>query len=160
MRIYRRLPRLDLPNATYFVSVTTAGMRPWFNQPELAEALAHLIYARRGKSVLLHAFVVMPDHYHLVATLLGEHRIPAVVGGINSLSARQVNACVEREGRLWARRFYDHVVRNENDFQECVAYVHDNPRAAGLVQEAADYQFSSAAYWERGVLRWGEFDPG
>jgi putative transposase len=160
MRIYRRLPRLDLPNATYFVSVTTAKMLPWFNEPALATALSRLIYAEREKSILLHAFVVMPDHYHLVATLLGDHRIPVVVGRINSLSAKQVNAYQGRVGSIWARRFYDHVIRNEDDFQECISYVHDNPRTAGFVLEAADFQFSSASYWEKGASHWGSFDSG
>jgi REP element-mobilizing transposase RayT len=159
MKLHHRLPRLDLTNATYFASVRTEGFRAWFNRPERAELLSRLICAERGRSCLLHAFVVMPHHYHLLLTLLDDQRLPCIVQKINSLSARQVNAAVGREGRLWARRFYDHVVRNDDDFDECFAYIHDNPRAAGIVALATDYAFSSARFWEMRDSRWGGFDP-
>jgi REP element-mobilizing transposase RayT len=156
---HRRLPRLDLPNESYFVSVTTARFRPWFQNPQAAEVLCQVICAERGRSVLLHAFVVMPDHYHLLVTLLGAHRIPRLVQRINSLSARSINAAAGREGRIWARRFYDHVVRNTDDFHECMQYIHDNPRVAGMAESPGGYGYSSTAFWEMRESRWGEFDP-
>jgi putative transposase len=118
-----------------------------------------MICGERGCSFLLHAFVVMADHYHLLATLLGAHRIPQVVQKINSLSARSLNAAIGREGRVWARRFYDHVVRNSDDFHECMRYIHHNPVVAGVVESPSDYPYTSAAFWEMHESRWGEFDP-
>jgi len=156
---HRRLPRSDLPNETYFVSVTTARLTRWFDDPSAAESLCRLICDERGRSFLLHAFVVMPDHYHLLVTLLAAHRIPQVVQRINSLSARFLNAAIGREGRIWARRFYDHVVRNTDDFHECMQYIHHNPRVAVLVESPCDHIYSSAAFWEMRESRWGEFDP-
>jgi len=159
MKLYRRLPRLDLPNTTYFANITTADRRRWFGHPSCAEALCELICAERGQSVLLHAFVVMPDHYHLLVTLLGDHRLPSVVGKINSLAARRVNALMVQSGGMWSRRFYDHGIRGTEDFEECFKYIHDNPRARGLVAVAAEYPFSSASFFETGESRWGSFDP-
>lgn len=159
MKRYRRLPRIDLPNATYFATVSTADRKRWFSRPACAEALSQLICAQRGRSLLLHSFVVMPEHYHILATLLGDHRLPSVVGRINSRSARRVNALTSRHGRIWSRRFYDHVVRNSDDFDECLSYIHDNPRASGLVASAAEYPYSSAAFHEGLSSPWGEFDP-
>jgi len=159
MKLHRRLPRVDLPNATYFASVSTAERIAWFADPTRAEALCWLICRERGRSVLLHAFVVMPHHYHLLVTLLGDHRVPGVVQRVKSICARQVNAALGRRGRLWAHRFYDHVVRNAEDFAECMKYIHDNPRASGLAASPTAYPFSSASYWETGQSRWGEFDP-
>jgi REP element-mobilizing transposase RayT len=101
----------------------------------------------------------MPNHYHLLLTLLGDHRIHQVIQRINSLSARRVNALEGRCGRLWARRFYDHVVRNQDDFGECLRYIHDNPRAGGLTDVSSAYPYSSASYWEDAWSVWGEFDP-
>ena len=159
MRLYRRLPRLDLPNATYFVTVTTSERKRWFSRRACAELLCRLICAERGRSFLLHAFVVMPDHYHMLATLLDGHRIPSVMGRINSLSARRLNAIISRRGTVWSRRFYDHVVRNEDDFGECFSYIHDNPRASGIVASGSEYRYSSAGYFEGGISPWGDFDP-
>ena len=159
MKLHKRLPRVDLPNATYFASVDTAGRRAWFADRSRAEMLCRLICAERGRSVLLHAFVVMPHHYHLLVTLLGDHRLPRVIQRINSLSARRINRSVGRSGRLWARRFYDHVVRNLDDFQECFNYIHENPRVSGMVASPAECPYSSASYWENGTSPWGEFDP-
>ncbi len=148
MKRYRRLPRIDLPNATYFASVTTAGSRSWFAQPRHAAMLSRLICAERGRSALLHGFVVMPNHYHVLLTLLGEHRIHEVIQRINSLSARRVNRLEGRRGRLWARRFHDHVVRNQDDFDECLQYIHENPRVGGLAEVSCAYPYSSAGCWE------------
>ena len=159
MKRHSRLPRVDLPNATYFASATTAGRRAWFAASGPADELCRLICAERGKTVLLHAFAVMPDHYHLLVTLLGDHRLPRIVQRINSLSARHINRSLSRSGRLWRRRFYDHVVRNAEDFAECLAYIHHNPCASGLAASAAEYRHSSAGYWEHGSSPWGEFDP-
>ncbi len=78
---------------------------------------------------------------------------------ITSLSARQINRAVGRSGRLWARRFYDHVVRNRDDFDECSKYIDWNPCASGLVASPAEYTYSSSSYWENGTSPWGEFDP-
>ncbi len=102
----------------------------------------------RGRSALLHGFVVMPNHYHVLLTLLGEHRIHEVIQRINSLSARRVNRLEGRRGRLWARRFHDHVVRNQDDFDECLQYIHENPRVGGLAEVSSAYPYSSAGYWE------------
>jgi putative transposase len=151
--------RIDLPNATYFASVTTAGSRQWFAETRHAEVLSRLICAERGRSDLLHGFVVMPDHYHVLLTLVDNHRIHQVIQRVNSLSARRVNAVEGRHGRLWARRFYDHVIRNQDDFDECLRYIHDNPRVAGLVTVSSAYRYSSAGYWENAKSAWGEFDP-
>jgi REP element-mobilizing transposase RayT len=158
MKLCRRLPRIDLLNATYFATVTTAQRKRWFSDPACAEALCQLICAERGRAYLLHAFVVMPDHYHLLITLLDDHRLPSVVGRINSLAARRVNALVGRRGPIWSRRFYDHVVRNHEDLRECLGYIHDNPRASGLVPAAPDYLYSSASFFEDLPSPWGEFD--
>jgi len=159
MKLYRRLPRLDLPNTTYLANITTAGRQRWFARPACAEALCQLISAERGRSILLHAFAVMPDHYHLLATLLHDHRLPQVVGRINSLSARRVNELSGRSGRLWSRRFYDQGIRDSDDFEECFRYINDNPRASGLVTVAAHYPYSSAGFFETGESGWVPFDP-
>jgi putative transposase len=66
---------------------------------------------------------------------------------------------VGRSGRLWARRFYDHVVRNEDDFEECVRYIHGNPLVSGIVASPGEYPYSSVGYSENGASDWGEFDP-
>lgn len=101
----------------------------------------------------------MPDHYHLLATLKEDHRTPSLVGRVNSLSARRVNSLLGRRGRIWSRRFYDHVVRNQEDFDQCCASIHDNPRAAGLVGVAGEYPYSSARFFEGLSSPWGPFDP-
>jgi len=135
------------------------GRRAWFAEASRAETLCGLICAERGRSVLLHAFVVMPHHYHALVTLLDDHRLPRIVQRVNSLSARQINRSLGRHGQLWARRFYDHVVRNAEDFEGRFDYIHENPRASGIVASPEEYQYSSASYWARGASPWGEFDP-
>jgi hypothetical protein len=67
-----------------------------------------------------------------------------------------------RKGPLWQKRFYDHVIRDEDEFGCHLDYVHFNPVKHGYVSRAADYRWSSFHEWvKRGVYDedWGESEP-
>jgi putative transposase len=53
--------------------------------------------------------------------------------------------------RIWQTRFYDHVVRDEEDWRTRLNYMHDNPVRAGLVGSPTDHTWSSAMFWETGT---------
>jgi hypothetical protein len=84
-------------------------------------------------------------------TLTGAPSISNVVRRLHSAFGRIVRSRGFRGGRVWQRRFYDHVIRGEEDWRTKLHYLHGNPVRAGLMESAADYPWSSASFWETGT---------
>jgi putative transposase len=148
-----RLPRLDVPGSTYFITCCIEGRRRLLQRSELANLILRLyVDARDRNEIALHAYVVMPDHYHMILTLCGEHSISVLVRRIHSLFWREGAQWLPSDvGRLWQRRFYDHVVRDERDWEDLANYIHGNPVAASLTEDPIAYQWSSCRYWQTGA---------
>lgn len=149
---HQRLPRVDLPCRSYYLTCCLDRRRPLFLRPHLAESLISLWARQRDEGrVSLHGYVVMPDHYHVILTLKGDSSISGLVRAVHSLFARNCRATTPVQGRIWQRRFYDRVIRTESDWREKMQYLHGNPVRAGIVKVAAEYQWSSCASWESGT---------
>jgi putative transposase len=147
----RRLPRLDLRDRTYALTCSLDRRRRLLGRPDFARALIDLwAEARDRGDIVLHGYVIMPDHYHVLLTLNGASSISNVVRRAHSAFARLVRSRSAVGGPIWQRRFYDHVVRDDEDWRTKLSYLHDNPVRAGLVECATDYAWSSARFWETG----------
>lgn len=119
---------------------------------EVQSALQHFA----GECYDLIAWVVMPSHYHWVyrprdewVRELGpdaEKRTPRqrIQHSVNRHSAMMCNRLLDRTGDFWQRESYDHCVRDEDELERIIAYIHANPVKAGLVERAELYRFSSA----------------
>lgn len=159
----RRLPRVDLPSRIYYLTCCTDRRRRLLCVGSAAQMIIDLYAGYRDRGdIRLHGYVVMPDHYHVIVTLTGETSVSNLVRKVHGLFswrwygtgagvAGHEGPALPRRGRVWQRRFYDHVVRNEEDWRTRMAYLHDNARRAGLVEAAVDYPWSSAAFWETGT---------
>jgi len=149
---HRRLPRVDLPSDTYSLTCCLNRRRRLFTEADLASALIALSAEARDRGdLVLHGYVVMPDHYHMLVTLTGAPSVTNVVRRVHSAFARPVRARGFGGGRVWQRRFYDHVGRGDEDWLAKLTYLHENPVRAGLVKSAVHYLWSSAAFWETGT---------
>jgi putative transposase len=149
--LHRRLPRMVLRCRAYYLTCCVDGRRPLLGGAQLAESLLKLYAARRDRgAIALHGYVVMPDHYHVLLTLGGESSVSGVVRAVHSLFARTCRGETRLQGRIWQRRFYDHVIRDEADLRAKLSYLHANPLRAGVVEEPASYARSSCRFWETG----------
>jgi putative transposase len=91
----------------------------------------------------LHAFVVMPNHVHLLVT---PHVANARwLGPLKGFTGAGANRILHRKGPFWQDESYDHLVRSAEEFRKIVGYIEHNPVAAGLVNVAEEYPWSSAA---------------
>ena len=94
---------------------------------------------------LLHAFVVMPNHVHLLVTPLVE--VARMTKSLKGITAKKANAMLTLTGRpFWQEESYDHLVRHEREFGRIRCYIEENPVRAGLVRQACEYRWSSAAW--------------
>jgi REP element-mobilizing transposase RayT len=82
----------------------------------------------------------MFDHFHaLVGTGDSGLTLGDICGRFQSLSTRRF--WKYEDGRLWQRQFFDHVIRNHEDFWECVEYIRMNPVTAGLVSTPGEWRY-------------------
>ncbi|MFB3894127.1 MAG: class I tRNA ligase family protein, partial [Phycisphaerae bacterium] len=79
------------------------------------------------------AWAIMPNHVHVIVTPMGSHGLPDILHSWKSFTATQANKLLGRQGKpFWQAEYYDHLIRDEDDFIHCVNYVLDNPAKAGL----------------------------
>jgi len=92
----------------------------------------------------LHAFVVMPNHVHLLVT--PAISLPKLTKSLKGITAKRANAILALTGTtFWQEESYDHQVRNSQEFEKIKRYIEHNPVRAGLVLESTDYRWSSRA---------------
>jgi REP element-mobilizing transposase RayT len=111
---------------------------------ELAAIVCERLFHGSGRIHDLHAFVVMPNHVHVLTVFKPGFPMAEVVRGWKGLSARQINAALGREGPFWQRDYFDRYIRDARHFERASAYIENNPVSAGLVKRAADWPYSSA----------------
>ena len=101
------------------------------------------LYARRyGNRVV--GYCLMPNHVHLVVIPGHGEGLSAMVQALAGASSRLLNEQMERVGHVWQGRFYSATLGHLH-YRTALAYVDLNPVRAGLVKEAAEYRWSSAA---------------
>ncbi|MCI0818341.1 MAG: transposase [Chloroflexi bacterium] len=133
-------------NYPHFVTTTTRDRRPVFIDDRASSLLIEVLKASRTEtSTQLLAYVVMPDHVHLlvVPRRLGlGHFIRLVKGRF----ARYWNQHEGQLGALWQERYYETVIRTDAGLKRCIDYIHQNPVAAGLSEDAGAYPYSSTSW--------------
>jgi putative transposase len=96
----------------------------------------------RKRAYLLHAFVIMPDHLHLLITPTQsiEYAMQIVKGGFS----HKLRRATDRSGEVWQRGFTDHRIRDHEDLLIRKTYLENNSVARGLSVNAEEYRWSSA----------------
>lgn len=156
--------RMFISGGTYFFTVCLADRSDQLLTDRIVE-LRHA-YHRTYQSApfMCHAMVVLPDHLHAVWTLPpGDQDFSGRWRQFKSRFTRSLgeerprprSKTRKRERGLWQRRFWEHAIRDETDFQRHVRYCWMNPVKHGLVERPTDWAFSSI---HRDILR-GAVDP-
>jgi REP element-mobilizing transposase RayT len=126
----------------YFVTIIAKDRKPVFKNPEFAcEVIEILLDLRTKLNFNLYAYCLMPDHFH---TIIGggdsSKSLSEICGSFKSITNRAY--WKYGRGKLWQRQFYDHIIRNEEDFFETIHYIKQNPVRKGLVEKWEDWEFT------------------
>ena len=137
--------RLISPPGTYFVTFPTWQRRRLFVVENYARLFLQTLYRyRREGRYQLHAFVLMPEHVHLLLTpshdVTLEHAIQLIKGGYS----HALGSILGRKREIWQRGFTDHRIRDDQDFVDHKNYIHRNPVERGLVNDPREYRYCSA----------------
>ena len=117
--------------------------------PSVAGVVVDAIRLGADTGYLLHAWVVMPNHVHLLITPQSE--VPKLMQNLKGSTARYANRLLGRTGTpFWQNESYDRLVRDADEFRKIENYILQNPVRAGLVVSAEQYVWSSA-YTESGL---------
>jgi putative transposase len=160
-----------VPGATVFLTIATHLRVPYFANPEHVAVLRRVIaQVKTERPFTITAAVVLHDHLHFLWTLppddadfsrrVGRMKVLVTQALRPTISPENVSPSrrKHREGTVWQRRFWDHVVRDEDDLERHMDYIHFNPVKHGYVACPHARPWSSFHRWvERGAydLKWG-----
>jgi len=155
-----RYRRNFIAGGTYFFTVALADRRSSALVDDVSALRMAFRIARQERPFTIEAIVILPDHLHAIWTLpSGDSDFSGRWRRIKAYFTHRLVAAgvpVERhrngEYALWQRRFWEHTIRNETDFERHVDYVHFNPVKHRLVSRACDWPYSSFhVYVRRGL---------
>ncbi|WP_058554458.1 transposase [Thiohalocapsa sp. ML1] len=121
----------------------------WLRRADIGALVEDALLAGDGEHYRLLAWVVMPNHLHVVIETLPAVALADVVRSWKGPTARAANLLIGRSGAFWERDYYDRYIRDDGHLAAVVRYVERNPVKAGLVARAEDWPFGSAR--RRGV---------
>ena len=112
---------------------------------EIAELVEGALRFRHGVEYDLRAWVVMPNHVHVVFQVR-DVPIGRLIGGWKSYTAKEANRVLAREGKLWQEDYWDTYMRDEGQEGRARRYIENNPTKARLVAFSRDWPWSSARF--------------
>lgn len=96
-------------------------------RPAVATLAAEVLQTFDGERYRHHAWVIMPNHVHLLFTLHPERTLEDEVKAWKGVSARRIHARLSRSGDFWQRDYFDRIIRDTDHFWRCARYIHSNP---------------------------------
>jgi REP element-mobilizing transposase RayT len=97
--------------------------------PIVANAIKHF----DGDRYVVYAWVVMPNHVHVVFRASPGHDLADILHSWKSFTAKECNKVLGRSGEFWQREYFDRIIRDRSDFERRLQYTLANPVTAGLV---------------------------
>ncbi len=143
-----RLPRLTVPGYPHHLIQRGNNRQPIFGSEADYRFLLGLLeqYARDLK-VSIHSYVLMGNHFHLLATPETDKGLPEMMQAVGRRYVRYFNGRHARSGTLWEGRYRSTLIQAERYLLACMVYIDLNPVRAGMVTEASQYPWSSFRHY-------------
>ncbi len=159
--------RSDVSGATYFFTVNLAERHRLLLCQHIDLLRTEIKRVRDRHPFYIEAMVVLPDHLHALWRMPEDDadfpmRWNLIKAGFSRQLSRGERISQSRRGKgergIWQRRYWEHCIQDENDFNRHVDYIHYNPVKHAYVQQAVDWPFSSIhRFINKGILSrdWG-----
>ncbi len=109
-----------------------------------AEIVENALLHFDGQRYRLLAWVIMPNHVHVLIETKAGYPLPAVIHSWKSYTAKAINQALGQQGELWQREYFDRFIRDDRHLRAVIDYIENNPVKAGLVKTAQEWRFGSA----------------
>lgn len=123
--------------------------------PRAARIVQDALLHFDGERYRLHAWVVMPNHVHLLLTPIEGHSLAQITHSLKSYTAHRINHVLGRHGEFWQRESFDRYIRDAHHFAAAREYIEANPVKAGLCGKSEEWEFSSASFVEGQAVQAG-----
>ena len=140
-----------IPGGTFFFTVTLENRksRLLIDQINLLKDAVQKV--KNQDPFLIKAYVILPEHLHMIWELPKEDsnyslrwkKIKTLFSKSIYKSGFELSKTRHNEYRLWQRRYWEHTIKDMQDFENHVNYIHYNPIKHGLVNDLHDWPFSS-----------------
>ncbi len=159
--------RTDIAGGTYFFTVNLAERKRTLLIDHVNVLRKVLKQVKQKHPFSIDAIIVLPDHLHMLWTLPKDDcdyptRLMLIKAGFSRQieKGELINASRYSKGErgIWQRRYWEHLIRDEQDYMNHVNYIHYNPVKHGYVEQASAWKYSSIhRYIEAGALEqdWG-----
>jgi putative DNA methylase len=117
-------------------------------EPAAAALVEAALFHGAGERYHLHAWVIMPNHVHVLITPFVGYRLADIVQAWKSWTAKAINRQLQRTGSIWQREYFDRFMRDDKQLEATIAYIEQNPVKAGLIGKASEWRFGSA-WWRK-----------
>jgi putative transposase len=143
-----RLPRLTLADMPHHVIQRGNNRQPIFVDRADHERLLGLLADNAARlGIALHAYVLMDNHFHLLATPDSTTGLPQFMQSVGRSYVRYFNDRHGRSGTLWEGRYRSTLIQTDRYLMTCMAYIDLNPVRAGMAADARDYPWSSHGHY-------------
>ncbi len=145
------------PGGTFFFTVVTYHRYPFFNSGPARTLLGEAFRSAQERyPFTLNAICLLPDHLHCIWTLPDNENDNSIrwrtiksyftqryKGGFHANTEISASRKLRRESGIWQRRFWEHIIFDDLDYERHINYIHYNPVKHGLVEDVESWQWSS-----------------
>ena len=137
--------RYDPTGRPVFITAVCYRRKPYLETDWQKELLLSVMREVKSSSgFATNAYVILDDHFHWIITP-GKQNFSTIMQSIKLRFVHRFKKAIDQKNNatLWQRRFWDHVIRNDEDLHRHMDYIHFNPVKHGYVSKPLDYKWSS-----------------
>ena len=146
--------RYYIPGSAVFITQVVQDREPIFRNEDYLNLLHEIL--RNVKEVYpfsMLAYVFLSDHFHFIIQPLGECNFSDIMHSLKPNFTKEYKKLLglssSQSLKFWQKRFWDHVIRDDRDFENHIHYIHYNPVKHGYVKDPRNWKESSYMEWER-----------
>ena len=118
----------------------------YLKDPKIASMVAETLLKFDGQKYTMHAWVIMPNHVHLLFSPSDNFSLSEIMHSIKSFTAKKANEILSRSGRFWSPDYFDRFIRDRDHFTNAKKYIENNPVKAGLCEAPEEWWWGSAGF--------------
>jgi len=149
--------RYYIPGSAVFITQVVQDREPVFCNPQNLTLLREILHnVKQLHPFTMLGYTFLPDHFHVTIQPTGESNFSDIMHSLKSNFTREykkrLGLSPSQSMKFWQKRFWDHVIRDDRDFENHLHYIHFNPVKHGLVKDPHDWRDSSYLDWgKRGL---------
>ena len=146
--------RYYIPGSTVFITQVVESRQPIFRDKKLIELLrATLRKVKEIHPFIMLGYVFLYDHFHTIIQPTGENNFSDIMHSFKPNFTKEYKKLIglnsSQTMKFWQKRFWDHVIRDDKDFENHLHYIHYNPVKHGYVTDPRNWVDSSYVEWEK-----------